>query len=102
MNEKKKQSIIAQYYGVGIFIYLVLAILAAKVMLPAVFQLTTNYWTSNPLLSQSSTVFVTASHVFWSIQFRWILVLLMGLSVVVPAYYVYAISNDFKKIDFIL
>lgn len=100
MNEKVKRDTIVRLYGIGAVLYLVLAVLAVKSMLPSTFQLTINYWTTNPLLSQTQTVFVTATRVLWSIQFRWVLVLLMGLSVLAPAYYIYMISNNVKKINF--
>ncbi len=99
MKDKKIFSTVSQYYTVGIIAYLILAVIAIKVMNEATFQVVSSYLTSNPLLSQTSTVFVPANHVLWSIQFRWVLVLLMGLSIVVPAYYVYSISNGVKKLD---
>ena len=99
MNEKKKLEAVWQYYAVGTAIYIILAVLAAKLMSGASFQISTGYLTANPLLSQNSTYFAPATHVLWSIQFRWALVILMALSIVVPAIYIYLINNNFKKID---
>jgi hypothetical protein len=100
MKEQKKLTAIYQLYAIGGIIFLLLGIVAAKVMIPSSFEIVVNYWTSNPLLSSVNTVFAPASHVLFSIEFRWALVLLMVLSLVSPAYYVYLVSNNVKNIDF--
>jgi hypothetical protein len=100
MNEKKKLDLILKYYIAGGIVFLILAVVAVKLMSPSTYQVVVNYWAANPLLSQTSTVFAPASHLLWNIQFRWVVAILLLLSVVSPAYYVYAITNNFKKIDF--
>lgn len=92
------ENIFRYYFGI-VIVYLLLIIAAIKYMLPATFQITSNYWTSNPLLSQSKTVFVTASHVVLSIQIKWALVFILFLSIIMPLLYIYLIKNNFKKID---
>jgi hypothetical protein len=100
MSDKRLGDSIVKAYGVGIVAYLVLAVIAAKVMLASTFQVVTNYFTSNPLLSVKSTVFAPATHVLWSIEFRWTLILILGVSILVPAYYLYVITTGYKKIDY--
>ena len=99
MNEKKKLDAVWQYYAVGIALYVVLLVLAARLIGAASFQITTGYLTVNPLLSTTSAYFVPATHVFWTIEYRWALVVLMTLSIIVPGVYIYLINNNFKKIN---
>lgn len=101
LSNKKALNVIFRYYSASIVVYLVIAAAVIKFMSLASFQVTAPYLTTNPLLSQRSTSFAIASHVFWNIEFRWILVFLMGLSLIVPAIYIYLIKNNFKKIDLV-
>ena len=99
MKDKKKYELVWQYYASGSVVFVILAVLAAKLMSTASYQITAGYITKNPLLSISSTYFVPANKVLWDIQFRWTLVILMALSIIVPLVYVYLIKNNYKKID---
>ena len=102
MKEKKLLKTVWQYYLGGIIAYVILAVLAAKLLTTASFQLTSSYLTSNPLLSLNSTSFVSGSHVIATIQYRWMLVILMGLSIVVPAIYIYLIQNKSYRVGSIM
>lgn len=99
MKEKKLLKTVSQYYIGGIVAYVILAIVAAKFLTTASFQIASNYLTNNPLLSLNSTSFTAGTRVIATIQYRWILVILMALSIIVPAVYVYLIQNNVKKID---
>jgi len=100
MLDKVKQNKISQLYGAGIVLYIVLIILALVNMSQTSFNVTTNYLTSNDLASQSSTVFAPATSTLWVLQYRYLLVALLILSLVVPGLYIFWIKTGKNNIDF--
>lgn len=100
MLDKAKQNKIWQIYAAGIFIYIILIVLALVHMNQSSFNITTNYLTNNDLATQTNTVFAPAASTLWTIQYRYALVALLAFSVIIPALYIYWILTHKKKIDF--
>lgn len=89
MREDKKTiaQLLKLYSGVSV-IYLGLAITAIFLVNGATFPLNTTYWTSNNLVSQTSTVFAIASRNLNYVEFKWALEFLLVFSLITPILYV--------------
>lgn len=95
-TEDYKTQLQRLYQG-SIVVYLGLAILAGFLMGEASFQLTLTYLAKDDLLSKANTVFAPASHAFFDIQMRWVLVVILVLSAVVPALYQFYLKKRYEQ-----
>jgi hypothetical protein len=99
MNDKRKLEHIWRLYALVSVLYVILGVLAFKIMNVSSLQVTSGFWSSNPLISQTNTVFAPASHVLYSIQYRYVLMAILLISIITPILYIYMINNGYKKID---
>ncbi len=67
--------------------YIGLAILAASLMSSVTYQLTLGHLAQDELASSSSAVLVPGAHALYDISIKWVVVVLMVLSAVVPILY---------------
>jgi Heliorhodopsin len=93
-EDKSKLAELWQLFALAAGAYLVLGIVAIVAMDKATFPVITSFWTNNDLASQSNTVFATGVHNLFYVQFRWALVVLMTLSLVVPLGFINLVKKN--------
>jgi hypothetical protein len=86
-------------YLVSAVAIIVLAVLSLTQMNHTGYDVVTNFLTSNPLASQTNTVFAQASRVMFSFEMRWALFALLVLCLLTPLTYIYQIWSKYKKLD---
>lgn len=96
-EDKSNLSELWQLFAVAAVAYVVLGVVAVVVMDKATFPAVTTFWTNNNLASQTTTVFAQAIHNLFYVQFRWILAVLMLLSLVVPLGFINLVKKGQAK-----